>query len=260
MKLPLFQVDAFTSRVFAGNPAAVCPLREWLEDATLQAIAAENNLSETAFFVGGAGEYALRWFTPSAEVDLCGHATLATAHVILRHLEPGLGELRFTSQSGPLLVRPDGDRLSLDFPTRAPKRCHPVPGLAEALGKKPLETWASRDVMVVLGSEAEVRALRPDMTRLLALDRFAFAVTAPGDTVDFVSRFFAPNLGVPEDPVTGSTHCTLIPYWAERLGKTRLLARQVSPRGGELLCELQGPRVSIAGQAVTYLAGTIEVG
>jgi len=260
MKLPLFQVDAFTSRVFAGNPAAVCPLREWLEDATLQGIAAENNLSETAFFVGHSGEYALRWFTPKAEVDLCGHATLATAHVILRHLEPGLRELRFSSESGPLVVRPDGDRICLDFPTRSPERCDPVPGLAEALGTDPLETWASRDVMAVLGSEAEVRALRPDMARLSALDRFGFAVTAPGDTADFVSRFFAPNLGVPEDPVTGSAHCTLIPYWAERLGKTRLLARQVSARGGELVCELLGPRVSIAGQAVTYLEGTIEIG
>jgi PhzF family phenazine biosynthesis protein len=259
MRLPLYQVDAFTSRVFAGNPAAVCPLREWLPDAVLQAIAAENNLSETAFFVGREGEYALRWFTPLSEVDLCGHATLATGHVILRHLEPGLRELRFSSQGGPLVVRPDGDRLSLDFPTRPPERCDPIPGLAEALGASPLETWTSRDVLAVLGSEAEVRALKPDMARLSALERFGFGVTAPGETVDFVSRFFAPNLGVPEDPVTGSSHCTLIPYWAERLGRSRLHALQVSLRGGELFCELRGPRVSIAGHAVTYLEGTIEV-
>jgi len=259
MKIPLYQVDAFTDRLFAGNPAAVCPLAEWLPDATLQAIAAENNLSETAFFVGRAGEYALRWFTPASEVDLCGHATLASAHVILGRLEPALDEVRFSSKSGPLRVTRDRGRLWLDFPARPPAASDPIEGLSEALGARPSELWAARDVMAVLASEAEVRSLKPDMGRLQALDRFGFIVTAPGETADFVSRFFAPSLGIPEDPVTGSAHCTLAPFWAERLGKRELRALQVSPRGGELLCELREDRVLIGGHAVSYLEGAIEL-
>lgn len=259
MKLRLYQVDAFARRVFAGNPAAVVPLERWLPDATLQAIAAENNLSETAYFVGAGGDYRIRWFTPAAEVDLCGHATLASAHVIFRHLEPGLREVRFASSSGALRVLRDGDRLQLDLPARAPEPCPAPPGLAEALGRAPREVLASRDLMAVFESEPEVRGLRPDFAALARIDRFAVVVTAPGADCDFVSRFFAPAQGVPEDPVTGSAHCTLVPYWARRLGRSRLVARQVSPRGGELLCELAGDRVLIAGHAADYLEGTISV-
>jgi PhzF family phenazine biosynthesis protein len=237
----------------------VCPLERWLPDATLQAIAAENNLSETAYFVGSAGEYEIRWFTPATEVDLCGHATLASAHVILERLEPGLSEVHFGSRSGPLRVLRDGDRLSLDFPARPPEPCSPPPGLAEALGRAPREVWAARDYLAVFEAEEEVRRLRPDFAALATLDRFALIVTAPGSDCDFVSRFFAPAKGVPEDPVTGSAHCTLVPYWARRLGRTRLAARQVSARGGELACELAGDRVRIAGHAADYLEGTIEV-
>jgi PhzF family phenazine biosynthesis protein len=259
VRIPIYQVDAFTSRVFGGNPAAVCPLEAWLPDATLQAIAAENNLSETAFFVGRGGRYEIRWFTPAQEVDLCGHATLASAHVVLSRLAPGLQEVEFSSKSGPLRVTREGRLLALDFPTRAPARCPAPAGLAEALGRPPRETWASRDLLCLYEDEAAVRALRPDVDALGRLDAFAVIVTAPGDDVDFVSRFFAPKAGVPEDPVTGSAHCTLIPFWAERLGKRALTARQVSRRGGELRCELRGERVSIAGEAADYLEGTIDV-
>ncbi|MBI3932908.1 MAG: PhzF family phenazine biosynthesis protein [Acidobacteria bacterium] len=255
----MHQVDAFTSRVFAGNPAAVCPLEAWLPDATMQAIAAENNLAETAFFVGRAGEYHIRWFTPATEVDLCGHATLASAFVILGVVEPGATAVRFSSKGGPLAVTRDGDRLCLDFPAREPARCESAAAIAEALGRPPRELWASRDYMAVYDTEEEVRTLRPDMAKVAGLDRFAVIATAPGKDADFVSRFFAPAAGVPEDPVTGSAHCTLVPYWARRLGKARLRARQVSARGGELFCERRGERVLIAGHAVKYLEGMIEV-
>jgi PhzF family phenazine biosynthesis protein len=259
MKLPLFHVDAFTSRVFAGNPAAVVPLKDWLADDTLQAIATENNLSETAFLVGGRGQYEIRWLTPTTEVDLCGHATLASAHVIFTTLEPGGDAASFRSKSGPLQVTREGDLLALDFPARPPE---PVPvseGLVAALGRAPREAWKARDLMVVFDTEEDVRSLRPDQERLATLDFFAVMVTAPGRQVDFVSRFFAPRQGIPEDPVTGSSHCTLVPYWARRLGKPRLQALQVSPRGGELHCEDRGDRVKIAGRAVNYLEGTIQV-
>ena len=259
MRIPLYQVDAFTDRVFAGNPAAVCPLEAWLPDAVLQGIAAENNLSETAFFVRSADGFALRWFTPAVEVELCGHATLASAHVLFEHLgQPG-SEIRFTCKSGGLAVARDGERLCLDFPARPPAPLAEAAGLAEALGRAPRETWASRDWMAVFDGEDEVRELRPDMARLAALGCLAVIATAPGRECDFVSRFFAPAKGVPEDPVTGSAHCSLVPYWARRLGRARLLARQVSARGGELLCEDRGPRVSIAGRAVTYLEGAIFI-
>ena len=260
MKLPLYHVDAFTSRVFAGNPAAVVPLEDWLDDRTLQAIAAENNLSETAYIVGGRGRYRIRWMTPTTEVDLCGHATLASAWVVLNVLEPGEDIVTFDSKSGPLVVTREGDRLALDFPSQPPEPATAaLPALAEALGRAPREAWVARDYMAVFDSTDEVQALRPDMGRVAALDRFALIVTAPGREVDFVSRFFAPAQGVPEDPVTGSAHCTLVPYWARRLGKTRLTARQISSRGGELECEDRGERVRIAGHAVRFLEGTIEV-
>jgi len=268
MKIPIYQIDAFASVVFTGNPAAVCPLERWLPDATMQSIAAENNLAETAFFVPrrpagalpvGGVEYDLRWFTPEAEIDLCGHATLASGHVVFSVLEPSRESVTFHSRSGPLMVRRDGEMLALDFPSRPPTRCDAPAGLVEALGVTPVELWSSRDLMVLLGSEHAVRGLAPSFDRIRALKVFGVIVTAPGREVDFVSRFFAPSMGVPEDPVTGSAHCTLIPYWAKRLGKTRLTARQVSVRGGELYCEDRGERVTIAGRAVQYLEGMIEV-
>jgi PhzF family phenazine biosynthesis protein len=259
VKLPLYQVDAFTSRVFGGNPAAVCPLEAWLPDEKLQAIALENNLSETAFIVKEPTGWRVRWFTPSIEVDLCGHATLGAAYVLFHHLQSGMERVEFASRSGPLVVTRDGDWLTLDFPSRPPKACAPPAGLAEALGATPRETLAARDLIAVFDSEAEVLALKPDMAKLAALEFFSVVPTAPGSDADFVSRFFGPRVGVPEDPVTGSSHCSLIPYWAQRLGKTSLFARQVSARGGELKCELKGERVRIAGRGVLYLEGRITV-
>ncbi len=259
MRIPIYKLDAFTGRVFHGNPAAVCPLAAWLPDDTMQGIAAENNLSETAFFVDAKSGYEIRWFTPKQEVDLCGHATLASGHVVLNLLKPGLNSLKFQSKSGPLKVAKAGELLALDFPTRTPSRC-PLPrGLREALGRAPQATLVSRDVIAVYESEAEVRALEPDFQKLGEVNAFAVIATAPGDQADFVSRFVAPRAGIVEDPVRGSALCSLIPYWAKRLGKKRLRALQVSPRGGELHCELRGERVAIAGRAVLYLEGTIEI-
>lgn len=259
IRIPLYQLDAFADRVFAGNPAAVCPLESWLPDATLQSIAIENALSETAFLVGGGGRYRLRWFTPGAEVDLCGHATLAAASVVFETLEPGRTRVVFDSLSGELAVERDGELLALDFPSRPPAPCGEIPGLSGALGRAPLELLASRDLLAVYASEEDVRALAPDFAALSRIDTFAVIATAPGRDCDFVSRFFAPRVGVPEDPVTGSAHCTLAPYWAARLGKRSLRARQVSARGGELACELRGERVRIAGRVVRYLEGTITL-
>ena len=260
MKLRLFQVDAFASRVFAGNPAAVVPLDAWLPDATLQSIATENNLSETAFLVGGTGDYHIRWMTPEDEVDLCGHATLASAWVVFNELEKGRTEVRFRSKSGPLRVTADGGRLALDFPSRPPEPADgSLSAVAAALGVRPRAVLASRDYLAVFDAEEEVRALKPDMAKVAALDRMAVIATGPGRDCDFVSRFFVPSLGIPEDPVTGSAHCTLVPYWSKRLGKKSLFARQVSARGGELWCEDRGERVSIAGHCVKYLEGTIEL-
>ena len=258
MKLRLFQVDAFASRVFGGNPAAVVPLERWLEDATLQSIASENNLSETAFLVGGDGDYHIRWMTPTNEIDLCGHATLASAWVVFNEIEKGRTEVLFRSQSGPLRVSADGDRLALDFPSRPPD---PAPAaldaLAGALGSRPREALASRDYLAVLETEDEVRTLAPDMARVAALDRMAVIATAPGRDCDFVSRFFVPSLGIPEDPVTGSAHCCLGPFWAPRLGKTELLAYQASARGGWVKVRVEGERVKLGGQAVTVLRGEL---
>jgi predicted PhzF superfamily epimerase YddE/YHI9 len=259
MKIRMYQVDAFTSRLFGGNPAAVCPLDGWLEDGAMQAIAAENNLSETAFFVGGKGSYDLRWFTPAVEVNLCGHATLASAFVVFRHLEPSLETVSFRSKSGELRVVRSGDLLTLDFPSWMPSRCEAPEALTRGLGRPPREVLASEDYLAVYDSEDEVRSLAPAMDALAGLDRFAVIVSAPGQGSDFVSRFFAPKQGIPEDPVTGRAHCTLVPYWARRLGKPRLHALQVSRRGGELFCEDRGDRVSIGGRAVQFLEGTIEV-
>jgi PhzF family phenazine biosynthesis protein len=263
VEIPIYQVDAFSSAPFAGNPAAVCPLEEWLPDETLQAIAAENNLSETAFFVRTGERLALRWFTPGCEVDLCGHATLASAHVLFHELGAAEGvtgdTVRFDTKSGELAVRRDGQRLAMDFPSRPPQPVEVDPGLTRAMGGKPIEILAARDYLLVYGSANEVRALTPNMEALARIDRFAFIATAPGEDCDFVSRFFAPAKGVPEDPVTGSAHCTLIPYWAAKLGKASLKARQISKRGGELFCRLNGDRVEIAGSAALFLRGRIFV-
>jgi PhzF family phenazine biosynthesis protein len=260
MKIPLYQVDAFTDRCFHGNPAAICPLEEWLPDAVLQAMAAENNLSETAYYVRDGQQFHLRWFTPAVEVDLCGHATLASAMVILDvRKEVATSRVEFATRSGTLVVERDGDRYALDFPALPPAPCSVPPQLTDALGSEPTEVLASRGCFCVYRNEADVRAIEPDMAKLMAIDSFAFAVTAPGSDCDFVSRFFAPAQGIPEDPVTGSAHCTLIPYWSRRLGKNSLFARQISTRGGELWCELRGDRVRIAGHGVLYLEGTIEV-
>jgi PhzF family phenazine biosynthesis protein len=259
MEIPIYQVDAFTSTVFSGNPAAVCPLEKWLPDATMQAIAAENNLSETAYFVRNGGVFHLRWFTPACEVDLCGHATLASAYVLFHELRELGNTLRFETKSGELAVRRDGDRLALDFPARPPEAIEADPRLVPALGGNPVEILAARDYLVRYQTEEEVRALAPDMEGLKKIDRFAFMATAPGTDCDFVSRFFAPAKGVPEDPVTGSAHCTLVPYWAQQLGKTTLLARQISRRGGELFCKLNGKRVEMAGRAALFLRGRIHI-
>ncbi len=260
MNIPIYQVDAFTHRLFGGNPAAVVLLDDWLPDAVLQAIAAENNLAETAFVIPRPDVAPLRWFTPAVEVDLCGHATLAAAYVLFRHRYPSAERLRFDTRSGELTVGREGEMLSMDFPSRPGRPVTISDELVAALGARPREVHLARDLLAVFASEAEVRAIRPDFAALAALDAFAVIVSAPGDEVDFVSRFFAPGAGIPEDPVTGSAHCTLIPYWAGRLGKTELTARQISARGGELACRLRGDRVLIAGRAVEYLRGEIAVG
>ncbi len=259
MRIPIYQIDAFSNRIFAGNPAAVCPLDAWLPDEQMQHIAAENNLAETAFFVPKGDRYQLRWFTPTVEVDLCGHATLATAFVILTRLDPSASAVHFDTRSGELAVTRSGGRYSMDFPARPPEPCVAHPELIAALGGDPEAVLAARDYLVVYRSEAEVRALQPDMERLRHTDRFAVIVTAPGEHADFVSRFFAPAQGVPEDPVTGSAHCTLIPYWSGRLDKTSLHAFQVSPRGGEIWCEDRGSRVQMTGDAVCFLEGVIAL-
>ena len=258
-EVPIYQVDAFASRVFAGNPAAVCPLDDWLPDAVLQAIAVENNLSETAFFVKNGADFDLRWFTPAAEVDLCGHATLGSAYVIANYLDNGSTEVRFHSRSGPLTVTREGDLYTLDFPALPPERLDDSAEVAEALGAAVAELWDEMDLMAVFASEAEVAALAPDMAKVVRLETRGVIATAPGESCDFVSRFFAPRAGIPEDPVTGSAHCILTPYWATRLGKTRMSARQISARGGELEVEARGERVRISGRVAPYMEGRIRV-
>lgn len=259
MKIRQFVVDAFASQPFTGNPAAVCPLAHWPDDALLQAIAAENNLSETAFFVAEGEGFRLRWFTPKAEVNLCGHATLATAHVLFTHLAYPRPEIVFATRSGALTVARVGDALVMDFPAREALACSPSDALSAALGATPLELLACDVYLAVLADEDEILALNPDMGLLAALDKRAVIVTAPGREVDFVSRYFAPKMGVPEDPVTGSAHCVLMPYWAQRLGRQDLHARQLSPRGGALHCALRGERVLLTGRAFTFLQGELWV-
>lgn len=259
MKLKYFEVDAFTSRPLHGNPAGVCPLPKWLPDTTMQSISAENNLAETAFFVARGTDYELRWFTPTVEIDLCGHATLASAFILFSELNHRGAGVRFHSRSGILTVTKENDVLVMDFPARPPAAGERPEALAYALGARPVEILASRDYFVVFEREEDVQGLRPDFGALQKLERFGVIATAPGNDCDFVSRFFVPKAGVLEDPVTGSSHCTLIPYWAQRLGKTKLFARQISQRGGELFCEAAGDRVKIGGKAVLYNAGHIFI-
>jgi len=259
MRLPLYQVDAFTQRRFAGNPAAICPLPKWLPDATLQAIAAENNLAETAYITKDTEGYRIRWFTPAVEVDLCGHATLATAYVLMNCLGFGGDQVTFHSRSGPLTVARSGDLFTLDFPARPGAPVPANPALAAALGAEPESMLAARDTMCVFRTAADVHALKPNFAALAAVDAFGIIATAPGDDCDFVSRFFAPKQGIDEDPVTGSAHCTLTPYWSARLGRPNLFARQISARGGELWCEDRGDRVRIGGHGVLVLTGFLEL-
>ncbi|MDY0020520.1 MAG: PhzF family phenazine biosynthesis protein, partial [Anaerolineae bacterium] len=237
----------------------VCPLESWLDDETMRAIAAENNLSETAFFVREGEGYALRWFTPKAEVDLCGHATLASSFVIFNCLAPELERVAFSTKSGTLTVTREGPRLVMDFPARPGEPADAPEALLRGLGREPQAVLRARDYLVLYDSEAAIRALVPDMAALMDVDSLGVIVTAPGEYADFVSRFFAPRVGVPEDPVTGSAHCTLIPYWSNRLGKAEMIAWQVSERGGELFCTDLGERVKVAGQAVLYMQGTIRL-
>jgi PhzF family phenazine biosynthesis protein len=258
MKIAYFEVDAFATKPFHGNPAGICPLEKWLDETTMQNIAAENNFSETAFFVPRGDDYDLRWFTPSVEIDLCGHATLASAFILFLELGRKGPMVRFHTKSGLLTVTQDKDLLTLDFPSRPPSPATIPEALIRALGKEPVEILKARDYFALYADAEEVRSLKPDFALLGTLDEKVI-VTAPGTNCDFVSRFFAPTAGVPEDPVTGSAHCTLIPYWSRRLGKTKLFARQISKRGGELFCELAGDRVLIGGKAVLYSRGQIEI-
>lgn len=259
MNFPIYQIDAFASRLFRGNPAAVVVLNEWLPDELMAAIAAENNLAETAFVTLHNEVMPLRWFTPAIEVDLCGHATLAAAHVILNAYRPGQDIIRFATRSGELTVERHNELLRMDFPARPGKPIEVTDTLIAALGARPREALLARDLLAIFDSEDQIKELRPDLNRVAALDAFAVIVSARGEEVDFVSRFFAPKAGIPEDPVAGSAHCTLTPYWSAKLGKQSLNARQLSRRGGELWCEMRGDRVTIAGATVEYLRGEITL-
>ena len=259
MKLKIFQIDAFTSEVFKGNPAAVVPLDTWLSDDLMMKIASENNLSETAFFVEEKGAFGLRWFTPTTEVDLCGHATLATAFVLANELKYSLQTFIFNTKSGELKVTRSGTGFTLDFPAQEPLMGEVPQSLLGALGLQSGLVLVSQDYFVVVESESIVRSLQPNFSALHGLPKRGVIVTAPSESIDFVSRWFGPNVGVNEDPVTGSAHCALTPYWSKRLDKKLLRASQISDRGGELICEYLGSRVLITGSAVRYMAGEIEI-
>jgi PhzF family phenazine biosynthesis protein len=259
MTISLFQVDAFTDKLFGGNPAAVCPLETWLPDGTMQSIAEENNLSETVFFVKHGGGFDIRWFTPKVEIALAGHPTLAAAHVIYHHQGYFESRIEFSSKSGPLASERKGDLIYLDFPGFKPQPVTTPPDLSAGLGRAPVQTFLGRDYLALFDSEDDVLAVQPDFAILNRLDCLGIIITAPGRSSDFVSRFFAPRVGVNEDPVTGSAHTLLIPFWAEKLGKNELHAFQVSKRRGELFCELRGERVRIGGKALTFMKGEIEL-
>lgn len=259
MSIPIYQVDAFTKQIFGGNPAAVCLLKSWPNDNKMQNIAAENNLAETAFLVENNGIYEIRWFTPTIEIDLCGHATLASAHVLFNHLSIAGESIQFsTLHHGLLSVTKSSDLLVLDFPSSTLIKTDITQDIINALGQTPTEVYKTRDLLAIFETEEEIVNINPDFEVLKKLDQLGVIVSAPGNNSDFVSRFFAPNAGINEDPVTGSAHTTLIPYWTEKLGKNTLLARQLSEREGELFCENKGNRVLIGGHAVTYLKGEID--
>ncbi len=260
MNLELFQVDAFAERIFEGNPAAVVPLPEWPDDGLLQAVANENNLSETAFLVAVEDGYELRWFTPAAEVDLCGHATLASAHVLFQHLGHDFDEIRFHTRSGLLTVRREEQGMAMDFPAAPPKPIARPHELGAGLGAEPEEVLAASDYIAIYACEDDIAALQPDFSLLRRLDLRGVIATAPGRSCDFVSRCFYPRLNVDEDPVTGSAHCQSAPYWADRLGKSQLTARQLSARGGTVRCRVENDRVILLGNAVDYLRGWIGLG
>jgi len=262
MKQKIYQIDAFTSKLFGGNPAAVCILESWLETDLMQKIAAENNLAETAFAVKNTNHYELRWFTPEIEVDLCGHATLATAFVIFNYYGYNENTLRFISpRSGELLVqKSESGLLTMDFPTDDVTPVSEQTNISKAVGKQPVETYKGKtDYMLIYESQAEIEAIAPNFHLLNELDCRGVIITAKGKEVDFVSRFFAPQCGIPEDPVTGSAHTTLTPYWSEKLNKKTLSAKQLSERGGDIQCEYLGDRVKISGNGVCYLNGEIEI-
>ena len=260
MKIPIYQVDAFTSEVFKGNPAAVCPLSQWLSDEIMQKIAMENNLSETAFFIEDKDIFHIRWFTPKAELDLAGHPTLATAHVIMKENKNNLNKITFKTKINDILnVNFKNSLYLMDFPSRSPNPINEIDLITDALGKKPIKVLGHRDVVAIYKNEKDIRSIYPDMEKLKKLNYPAVIVTAPGNNVDFVSRNFAPKLGIPEDPVTGSAHCELIPYWSKILNKKEMIAYQLSERGGKIYCIDKNERVSIGGEAITFLRGEIEL-
>jgi len=259
LELTIYQIDAFAEKVFEGNSAAVCPLNGWLPDEILQNIALENNLSETAYFVKENEKYHIRWFTPSVEVELCGHATLASAYVIFEILNDENKEITFNSKSGELKVIKKEESIELDFPVSIIRKSQISGEIIEALGKEPVEVWKSDDYLVIYENESDILSLSPNFDAISKLDCRGVIVTATGSKSDFVSRFFAPKFGINEDPVTGSAHCSLVPYWSKKLGKTILFAEQLSKRGGKLQCTLVGERVLIAGKAVKYLEGKINI-
>lgn len=259
MEIKIYQIDAFADNVFEGNPAAVCPLDEWVPDDLLQKIAEENNLSETAFFVAEDNGYSLRWFTPEDEVDLCGHATLAAAHVLFHHFEYIKESILFYTKSGILEVEKSGSGYSMSFPASAVETIDPLRELEEALGVVPVETLVAFDYVVVLDNESQVKSISPDFVKLQALDLRGVVVTAPGDKVDFVSRCFFPKLRVNEDPVTGSAHCEIAPYWAKKLNRNKLVGKQLSQRTGIVQCEVIGDKVILLGNAVDYMSGIVTI-
>ena len=259
MEMTLYQIDAFASKLFEDNPAAVCPLKDWLPDDVMQNIATENNLSETAFFVPQGNGFHIRWFTPASEVDLCGHATLASAFVLFDILGYKDSRIEFESRSGILTVSKDNEWLIMDFPAQPPVPCDTPEEIVKAFNKVPLECLASEDYIVVFENEKDIASASPDFEQLKKLGLRGVAITATSDRYDFVARFFAPNYGIPEDPVTGSAYTQLTPYWASRLGSTRFSVKQMSARGGELTCEIVEDRVLISGKALKYMEGKIII-
>jgi len=259
MEISLYQIDAFASKLFEGNPTAICPLNEWLPDETMQSIAAENNLSETAFFVPKNTGFHIRWFTPKSEVDLCGHATLASAYVLFNILDYKEDKIEFDSKSGILAVTRDNEWLVMDFPLQPPVSCDIPEEIVAAFDKMPIECLRAEDLIVVFDNEKDIESANPDFGQLLKLDSRGVVITAKSTRYDFVSRFFAPKYGIPEDPVTGSAYTQLVPYWASKMGSKRFHVKQLSSRGGELLCEQVDDRVLIYGRAVKYLEGKINI-